>query len=247
MLQTILQIILLFIFINLAILLGGLEGWFGWELAPLISFVLVFGKAFLLLSLGKLIMIIFKVAEAPLLIAGLVFGILIIFGNSYYGDFQKAFYQKQNIGGALEIKASELGQVKNLHRTPYLKIVSSGLGEIKTFQRNVGKPDMPNVINYCYGEILNTKEPAFVVDYCLRKNRQNKLTLEEMKNEQELVAEMLSRKAYFHELKGLQFSLTQKTFGDYYQKQFRYFLNFIKIVNGIGLIFVLIFLAFKRD
>jgi hypothetical protein len=245
MLQIILQIILLFIFINVAVLLGGLEGWLGWGLNPLLGFGLVLVKVFLLLFLVKLLMTVLKISESFLLMGGLVLSILIIFGNSYYSDFQKAFYQKQAIGGVLEIKASELYLQKEIFKTPYLKIVDSGIGEIKILEKNLGKPDMPNVINYCYGEILNTAEPAVIVDYCLQKNRNNKVILESLQNKKEIVAQVLPRRAYFPELKAQQFTLTQKTFDDYYQKQRRDFLFFIGIVNGFGLVLSLIFLSFK--
>ncbi len=245
MLQTIIQIILLFIFINFAILLGGLEGWLGWNLGQLTSFLLVFGKVFVFLGLGAVTMAVARLEEAPLLLAGLVFGILIIFGNSYYGNFQKAFYQKQNIGGALEIKASELGQSKDLYQTPYLKITQSELGKLKTFKRNVGKPDMPNVINYCYAEILNTKQPAVIVDHCSNKKKEDLLSLNNLQNQKEIIVELLPKRVRYPEIKGLQFTTTQKTFADYYQKQLSKFWDFIKIINTIGLFFILIWIGWR--
>jgi len=245
MLQTILQIVLLFIFINFAILLGGLEGWLGWNLGHLTSFLWAFGKVFVFLGLGAVIMKIARLEEASLLLAGLIFGILIIFGNNYYGNFQKAFYQKQNIGGALEIKASDLGKAKDFYRTPYLKITQSGLGELKTFKRNVGKPDMPNVINYCYAEILNTKQSAVVIDYCSNEKKKSLLTLNSLQRQEEIIVELLPRRVYYSEIKGLQFTTTQKTFTDYYQKQLYKFWGFVKIINLIGLVFTAIYLWYR--
>jgi len=112
-------------------------------------------------------MVLFEIEETLLLLVGLVFGILIIFGNSYYGDFQKAFYQKQSIGGALEVDASGLTQHKDLYKTPYIRINTNAIGEIQTFKRNVGKPDMPNVTEYYYYvEILDIQQPAAIITYC---------------------------------------------------------------------------------
>ncbi len=242
MLQVIIQIILFFIFINFAILLGGLEGWFGWSLGPVISFLWIFAKVFIFLGLGAIIMEVADATENPLLVAGMVFGVLIIFGNVYYGDFQKAFYQKQNIGKVLEVEASKLGELKNIDRTPYIKITSSGLGKTKTFQRKVGKTDIYNEVNYCYAEILNTRKPAFVVDSCLGQKK-NLLTLSDLQNQKEIIVEALPKRVYYSELKGLQFAPTQKTFTDYYQKQLSEFWGFVKIANIIGIVFVLLWLV----
>ena len=136
-----------------------------------------------------------------------------------------------------------LRKVKNLSQTPYLKITQSGLGELKTFKRNVGKPDMPNVINYCYAEILNTTESAVVVNYCSSEKKKDLLTLNNLQNQEEIIVELLPRRVHYSEIKGLQFTTTQKTFADYYPKQLHKFWGFIKIINIIGLIFTLIWLG----
>jgi hypothetical protein len=242
-----LQICLFFIFINLAILLGGLEGWFGWEFGSFIGFVLAFGKVFAFLGMMSLVMTFFKIDSSPLLLVGMVFGILIIFSNGFYADYQKAFYQKRVVGGAFEIRASELHLRKNLFKTPYLKIINSGIGEITIFEKSVGKPEFYNIIKYCRADILNVIEPATIFEYCMTEKEKSESTIASMKGQEEIIAELLPKKAYFTEVKGLQFFSTEPTFEKYYQKQLKEFLNFIKIVNGIGIIFVVVVLYMHKN
>ncbi len=245
MLQTILQISLFFTLINLAVLLGGLEGWFGWELEPVISFALAFGKVFAFLGVSRLAMAVLKTDSDPLLLAGTIFGILIIFGNGYYADFQKALYQKQTIGSAFEVRASELHLKKNLHKTPYLKITNSGIGEITAFEKKVGKLEFYNILKYCRANILNTAEPATILEDCMTEQKRAESAMVSMKGQEEIIVELLPKRVYFSRIKGLQFFPTEPTFEEYYQKQLKEFLNFIKIINGIGLAFVLLYLGYR--
>jgi hypothetical protein len=239
-LKIILRIGLFFFLINLAVLLGGLEGWFGWEFGAVVSFALAFGKVFTFLGVSMLVMVVLKTDSDPLLLSGIIFCILIIFGNEYYADFQKAFYQKQFVGRAFEVRASELHLKKNLYKTPYLKITNSGIGEITAFEKRVGKPEFYNIIKYCRANILNTVEPATILEDCMTEKKRAESAMVSMKGQEEIIVELLPKRVYFSKIKGLQFSPTEPTFEKYYQKQLKDFLNFIKIINEVGIGFVIV-------
>ncbi len=240
--SNIIPIILVFFIVNLAILFGGLESWFGFDLSHISAFIVIFIKLFLFLFVLKLILNFFNLDEHPLLIVGIVFSILVFFSNTYFQKYQNASYQKQTIGNILEIKASELHLKETLHKTPYLKITNSGIGEIKTFKKCINSKCNEAVgvyENFCYASILNTIDSVFIVEECDNNLLQN------LSEKTEFSVELLLKKSYFSNLKGLQFHIIQKRFSEYYNIQYNYFLNFIKIINGIVLLFVLIYLNSK--
>jgi hypothetical protein len=240
--KIMIPILLIFLIVNFAIFLGGLENWLGMDLSFWGAVLLVAVKLIIFLGLLKIILSFLDLDEHPLLIAGIVLSVLVVFSNTYFQKYQKAVYQKQTIGTFLEIPASELKSRENLEKTPYLKIINSGIGEIKKFRKCIS-PKCNEAVgifeDFCYANVLNTEQPVFIVEEC-----RNGL-LEELSGKSEFFAEILLKKSRYSELNGLQLVPIQKNFSEYCAEKYQDFLTFIKIVNGIILIFVLIFLYFK--
>ena len=239
-------ILILFFIVNLSIILGGLEGWLGWNFIGILAFVIAFAKFVFLVAVTKGVLLIAGIDNNPLVLTGLIFSVFVVMGNSYYENFQYAFHQKMTIGGALEIKASELHFKNDLFKTPYVKIGNSGLSEVQYFEKNSGKtPPHENNIKYNYARILNTKEPTFIINYYHNEDRLDIKTITKQLSKNEITARVLPKKTYFSALEGLQLFVTKKTFDEYYQKCFVTFINFIAIVNGVALVFSLLFVFVK--
>jgi len=241
----IIPIILLFVVLNVPIIMGGIEVWFGWDFSGIVSFIIGFIKVILFLFISKALLGITRLDEHPLVLSGVVLGIIIMFLNSYYSNYQLAFYQKMKYGKAFEIEASELHLKEDLYKTPYVKITNSGIGEIKTFKEHL-RPDLINYIEYCYTTILNTKNPTVFINSCHDESNQDIINIGDQTGKNEIIVLQLPRK--HNKLKFLntqQFFVAPKTFEAYYQNQESKFFGFIKIINGIGVLFSIIFLYLK--
>jgi hypothetical protein len=239
--KIMIPILLIFLIVNFAIFLGGLENWLGTDLSFWGAVLLVAVKLIIFLGLLKIILSFLDLDEHPLLIAGIVLSVLVVFSN-YFQKYQKAVYQKQTIGTFLEIPASELKSRENLEKTPYLKIINSGIEEIKKFKKCISLKCNEAVgifEDFCYANVLNTEQPVFIVEEC-----RNGL-LEKLSGKSEFFAEILLKKSRYSKLKGLQLVPIRKSFSEYCAEKYQDFLIFIEIINGIILIFVLIFPYFK--
>jgi len=238
-------IVLLFIVLNLPIIMGGVEIWFGWDFSGIVSFIIGFVKVILFLFISKTLLGITRLDEHPLVLSGVVLGIIIMFLNSYYSNYQLAFYQKITYGKAFEIKASELHLKKDLYKTPYVKIINSGIGEIKTFKEHI-RPDLINYIEYCYSPILNTKNPTVFINSCHDEKNQDIISMADQKGQKEITVLQLPKKhKKMQFINAQQFFVAPKTFEAYYQDQEFEFFNFIVTINGIGVLFSIIFLYLK--
>jgi hypothetical protein len=225
--------------------MGGIEVWLGWDFIGIVSFIIAFVKVILLLFISAILLGITNRDEHPLVLLGVVFGIIIMFLNSYYTNYQLALYQKIKYGEVVQINASELHQIKNLYRTPYVKILNSGLGEIKTFKEHL-RPDLINYIEYCYADILNTQKPTVIINSCHDESDKDIISIKDQVEKNEIVAIQLPKKHNKLQLLNTQqFFVAHKTFEAYYQEQEAEFFGFIKIINGIALVLSLVFVLFK--
>ena len=238
---------LLFIAINAPIILGAFELWFNWNFTGIISFIVAFLKVLLFLAFIKTIMAVAKQDNHPLVLAGVILGVIIMFLNSYYANYQYALYQKIMYGKAVEVKASDLYLKKDLYKTPYVKITNSGIGTKKFFEINISLNMFENNIRYCYASILNTKEPTVVLNQCGDEKDRTIISLQSLANKSEIVVEMLPKKSRFKKFNGGQFYVTQKSFEDYYKKKRHSFLNFVYIINAIGVFFSLVFFIYQGN
>jgi len=238
-------IILLFIILNLPIFMGGIEVWFGWNFIGIINFVIAFIKVILFLVISKALLEITGQNDHPLVLAGIVLGIIVMFLNSYYTNYQLAFYQKITYGKAFEIDASELHLKKDLHKTPYVKIRNTNLDKIKFYKKYL-RPDLINYITYCYADILNTKKSTVIINQCSDENRRDFISIKEQYGKSEITVLKLPKKHDKLQLiNSQQFFTAPKTFEAYYQSRETKFISFIKVTNGIGILFSFIFLYFK--
>jgi len=244
--KYILPILILFFIVNLAILIGGLEVWLGWNLNGFMALISFIAKFVLLVAITKGLLTITNLDDHPLVLSGLLFCGFILISNSYYENFNFALYQKLTIGGAVEVKASELHLKKNLYKTPYIKITNTGLGKIKTY-KHWYKAETTGYTEYCYAEILNTQKPTLIINRCYLENNNDEIGINEQKGKNEIVVLKLLKK--YNKLEFLntqQFFTAPKTFEAFYKQREKSFFRFIKIVNGIAMFFSLLFIIFKK-
>lgn len=247
LMSYIIPILILFFIANLAIIIGGLEVWFDWNFIGIGAFFVGLAKFIFLIVITKGLLIITKLDDHPLVLAGLVFSIFIVFSNLYYANYNYALYQKLKIGGAVEVKASELHLKKDLYKTPYIKILNTELGKIKPF-KEYKKPDYNAIyVEYCYAEILNTKKTTLIINQCSHEGKTNKIGINEQKEKNEIVVLKLPEKHNkLQFLNTQQFFVAPTSFEIFYKQQEKSFFKFITIVNGIALVFSLIFIVFKK-
>jgi len=236
---------LLFVTINIPVIMGGLEVWFDWNFVGIVSFIIGFLKVILFLALIKVLIFITNQNEHPLVLAGLVLGVIVMFLNSYYADYQYALYQKLKYGKAVEVKASDLHLKSDLYRTPYVKITNSGLGTKQYFKVDVSLNMFENNIHYCYAPILNTQESIIIINQCGDEKDKTINSLQFLAGKSEIIAELLPKKSRFTKFKALQFYATQKTFENYYKKKIKSFWYFIYAINAIGVLLLFVFIYIK--
>jgi hypothetical protein len=243
--KYIIPIILLFVVLNIPIIMGGIEVWFGWNFSGIVSFILGFIKVILFLFISKALLGITKLDEHPLVLSGVILGVIIMFLNSYYSNYQLALYQKIKYGKAFEIKASELHLKNDLYKTPYIKIINSGIGEVKTFKEQI-RPDLINYIEYRYASILNTQNPTVFINSYHDEKDEDLISITDQTGKDEIIALQLPKKHNkLQFINTQQFFVAPKTFEVYYQNQESKFFSFIIIINGIGVLFSFIFLYLK--
>ena len=246
LMSYIIPIIILFFIANLAIILGGLEIWLDWNFIGIVAFIIAIAKFVFLVAITKGLLTITNLDDHPLVFTVPVFGIFVVLSTSYFEGYSYALHQKNKIGGAFAVKASELHLKKDLIKTPYVKIINSGLGEIKTFKEYL-RPELTNYVEYCYAEILNTKKPTFIINLCRDEENKDEISINSQKGEKEIVALKLPKK--YNKLQLLntqQFFVAPKSFEAYYLAQEKIFFRFVKIANGIALAFSFIFIIFKK-
>lgn len=246
LMSYIIPIIILFFIANLAILIGGLEVWFGWNFIGVVALFMGIAKFIFLVAVTAGLLHITNFDDHPLVLTGLVFSIFVVFSNSYYENFQLALYQKMMYGEAVKINASELHLHNKLYKTPYIKIRNSGLGEIKTYKEHL-RPELTTYVEYCYADILNTQKPTLIINQCRHEGLKDIINSKDQKAKEEIVALALPKK--YNKLQFIntqQFFVAPKTFEAYYVKQEKAFFRFLIIVNGVALAFSLIFIIFKK-
>ena len=241
----VLPILILFFIANLSIFINGIDVWFGWNFTGIGVFFVILAKFVFIVAITVGLLAITHLEEHPLVLAGLVFSIFAI-ANSSYQNYLFAWNQNSKHGEAVKIKASELHLHPNLYETPYVKIVNSGLGKIKTFKKKL-KPDYINYVEYDYAELLNTEKPAIIINRSYKDDYPDVISMIDQKEKNEIVAIALPKRYdNLRFLNTMQFSLAPKTFEAFYLEQKKAFFRFVRIVNSIGVAFSMFFIIFKK-
>jgi len=248
--KYILPVLVLFLVVNISIVIASFEGWFQFECNKFILFLLFFVKVVVLCGITVLLLVLFNLDEHPLVLAGLIMSIMTVFlSNVHITDFQRAYFQKQTVGGAVEITNTSLIDMNTLRKTPYLHFKESSIGKIASVSLHTGFSNDGSrreslYTLYCYAQVSHPRQQIYLYEKC--DQGKGKYTgLKELTGKTEVYGELLSRRSPVNPRDNvIQLGVTEKSFEEYYMVMARGLKKMLYIVNGIALLFVGIFWLF---
>ncbi len=250
--KYILPVIILFSVVNISIVIASFEGWFPYDFNKVVLFALFFVKIAVLAGITKLLLALFDLGDHPLVLAGLVMSIIaVLLSGTAITDFQRAYFQKQSIGGAVEISNSSTIEIDKLLKTPYLQVINSGIGAIRTVRiqtgtANNGTSRDPVYTTYCYTRLKNVPREIRLYEKCDGKN-EHAVKLKALAGKAIISGQLLDKRNRVEQKDHIvQLDVAEETFQEYFQAMTNGFKTLLIVVNAIALVFASVFLVLRK-